>query len=126
MATTNSNQKIDDRNHCPMGCEKWELDEHGYCAHLVGFTNRGKLMETIAYNDRGFIQVRHDLVAPVEKGDKLVNPEKVIHDQAGSHVMQEWVSARVYRKKTAEEVDAWQKAHLPPISEETMELAEQV
>ena len=29
------------KNHCPYGCTADVLDEHGYCHHLVGFTNAG-------------------------------------------------------------------------------------
>ena len=34
-------------NHCPFGCRTPELDEHGYCRHLIGFTLPGneKFME---------------------------------------------------------------------------------
>ena len=28
-------------NRCPFGCEDEQLDEHGYCDHLLGFTVPG-------------------------------------------------------------------------------------
>ncbi len=32
-------------NFCPFGCEEADLDDHGYCKHLVGFTNDQKNYE---------------------------------------------------------------------------------
>jgi hypothetical protein len=29
-------------NACPFGCDVGDLDEHGYCRHLVGFTPPGR------------------------------------------------------------------------------------
>lgn len=37
-------------NFCPFGCDVEDLDENGYCYHLVGFTNDGKMMERFVYD----------------------------------------------------------------------------
>lgn len=33
------------KNWCPFGCPDDELDEYGYCYHLIGFTNDKKRIE---------------------------------------------------------------------------------
>ena len=58
-------------NACPFGCELEELDEHGYCRHLVGFTTDGKVLERQRLvGDRR--QVFGNEKEPVRKGDVLV------------------------------------------------------
>lgn len=32
-------------NACPFGCDFKDLDDHGYCRHLIGFSNDGKRFE---------------------------------------------------------------------------------
>lgn len=100
-------------NHCPMGCALEDLDEYGYCQHLLGFTNDGKVVETVqpvmrkdpdtkemvptgdkhvsGSRKRGHL----DKVMP---GDKLVNPESPQLDKGVVHMKKEWVSSRVYRQ----------------------------
>ncbi len=37
-------------NLCPFECTEQDLDqERGYCKHLVGFTQKGKLLEPLEY-----------------------------------------------------------------------------
>ena len=134
MPAANVAQFIDSRNHCPFKCEKQNLDEHGYCAHMAGFTNRGKLIEELWYDIRGTAhvggnQIVNDVengaaktqvskVSPVLKGDILVNPEKLQIDEQGQHMMKEWVSARVYRKRTDAEIEEWRAMRTPFAGEE--------
>lgn len=92
-------------NFCPFGCEDKHLDEHGYCKHLVGFTNDGKAYEPMKRNavgrrvvqvptkevgmeqdDDGVMQkVFAPVLPPVQKTDVLVPIS---------------VSSRVYRDVT--------------------------
>lgn len=131
------NRYLDQRNHCPLGCGKDQLDERGYCCHLVGFTNQGKKLERLQYNDQPpeeegkkvrsmiAVQVRHDMLEPVLRTDILVNPERPITDGGGTHIMKEWSSARVYRKCSKEEADAWREKHAHVVEDEESELVEQ-
>lgn len=32
-------------NFCPFGCEAHQLDDNGYCHHLIGFTDGGRFFE---------------------------------------------------------------------------------
>lgn len=103
-------------NYCPCGCGREDLDEYGYCEHLVGFTNDGKTIETIQKRlrrvkdqDTGEVtkedtQLRFvsgnkksGHVAQVQPGDKLVNPERIERDGGLAAIVKSWVSARVYR-----------------------------
>jgi hypothetical protein len=113
------------KNHCPFGCPDSEMDEHGYCKHLVGFTNGSKVgdpLEVITVNpitemcmvngrharkektyrgkgaDRETFDVMPACREVVQKGDKLVNPEEVQTLDGGiRNVAKMWVSSRVYR-----------------------------
>lgn len=58
-------------NFCPFGCDLSDLDDHGYCSHLVGFSNDGKVMEPFVV-EKGKKVVKGDRLQPVLKGDKLV------------------------------------------------------
>ena len=72
-------------NFCPFGCQSEQLDENGYCRHLVGFTVPGEPhhFEPLAPPDAaGYRTVRGARREPVRKGDRLV---------------QITVSSRVYR-----------------------------
>lgn len=106
-------------NHCPFGCEK--VDEHGFCFHIVGFTNDGKTVELITRVKDLRDRLPARLGTPqtglkrreVEAGDKVVNPEYDQFDQQTgmTHKAKTWVSARVYRK------DAIDPATLPEFEE---------
>jgi hypothetical protein len=75
-------------NFCPFGCEDIELDDNGYCRHLVGFTNDRKTMEPLIEDvARQRRNVHGDRKEPVLRSDKLV---------------QVTVSYRVYRKIAGE------------------------
>jgi hypothetical protein len=98
-------------NHCPFGCDKGELDEYGYCQHLVGFTNDKKTMETLqlwkrqnqktgewAETGDKFVSGQRKHVKPVLETDTIVNPTREMIDKGVKTMVQAWVSSRVYRK----------------------------
>lgn len=78
--TTTTGEKV---NVCPFGCTADDIDEHGYCCHLVGFTNDGRTMEPMKLNEQGKRFVHGAKKEPVLASDQLV---------------QITVSSRVYRK----------------------------
>lgn len=45
MTALNRRQQGEIINFCPFGCEESDLDENGYCGHLVGFYNGGDTFE---------------------------------------------------------------------------------
>lgn len=67
-------------NACPFGCEPGDLDEMGYCDHLVGFTNNSEKeckagkgeMEPMGKDTQGRRKVFGADKAPVKKNDVLV------------------------------------------------------
>ncbi len=59
-------------NFCPFGCEQDDMDDHGYCDHLIGFSNDGKTYEPMVKDERGHRVVRGGRPAPVQRTDKLV------------------------------------------------------
>lgn len=67
-------------NACPFGCEAEDLDEMGYCDHLVGFTNstekeckagKGE-MEPMGKDSQGRRKVFGTEKLPVKKNDVLI------------------------------------------------------
>lgn len=59
------------QNLCPFGCEDDQLDEWGYCRHLVGFTNDNKIMEL---RQRGSPKERvkkSDIIVPREPSSRV-------------------------------------------------------
>ncbi len=70
-------------NFCKFGCTDEDLDDNGYCRHLVGFTIPGneKLYEPMVMNEKGrrLVQVKYvekngksvPVYEEVQKGDKL-------------------------------------------------------
>lgn len=124
--------------HCPFNCERCDIhQESGYCCHLVGFTNDGKIFETIEpvilpvrdaqhnktgenrYSGRFMVNGRKR--ARVMPSDVVVNPETVQKDEAGSHMMKAWVSSRVYRDCEEVEATVWRRKYSHP---EDVELEE--
>lgn len=59
-------------NVCPFGCTDPELDDNGYCRHVVGFTNDGVTYEPFEMGPHGRRQVRGDKPQPIMPKDKLV------------------------------------------------------
>lgn len=95
-------------NHCPFGCPDENLDELGYCEHLVGFTSDGFVLEPIVLRRRysrdakewiedGNVMVDGREPEEVQPGDKRVNPKFEQKDDHGvPHMASRWVSDRVY------------------------------
>jgi hypothetical protein len=95
-------------NHCPFHCKDEELDEYGYCYHLIGFSNDKKTLEPrkplirldkdrVPY-DTGFQTVLGGKKKQaVEVGDKFVNPEFPQVDRGITSTAKRWASYRVYR-----------------------------
>jgi ferredoxin-thioredoxin reductase catalytic subunit len=50
-------------NFCPFGCQDDELDEQGYCYHLIGFSPDGKKLELNKVGEDGRVRT----IAPVKK-----------------------------------------------------------
>ncbi len=96
-------------NHCPFGCERADLDEFGYCKHLVGFTNDAKvggkvekvvrIIDPKTNEDTGYRRVSGKQLDVVLDDDTLVNPQSVQVHEGASHIKKEWVSTRVYRQE---------------------------
>lgn len=78
--------KVAVENLCPFGCDHTELDEQGYCRHLVGWTDDGKQMEVRERLPSGIGERVLPSRQPVKKGDKIVPRE---------------MSSRVYRDDPA-------------------------
>lgn len=57
---------------CPYGCTPEDLDENGYCRHLVGFSSDDKTMEPMVMDERGRRVVVGSKREPLRKTDKLV------------------------------------------------------
>lgn len=75
-------------NFCPFGCEDHQLDENGWCAHLIGFYNGGNTYEPrIRRKSDKRIIVSGKARLPMEKGFVLVRIT---------------TTARVYSPKAAE------------------------
>lgn len=88
MAKASTGEKV---NACPFGCQVEDLDDNGYCDHLMGFTNDGKTMEPMVkdHRERRVVQGAHP--QPVLKKDVLV---------------QITTSSRVYRETPTKGTDA--------------------
>lgn len=78
MAAKAGSTNGDKVNACPFGCTMEDLDDNGYCDHLVGFTNDGKTLEPMILDPKtGKRIVRVPLkdgkpqLLPVLKGDQL-------------------------------------------------------
>ena len=59
-------------NACPFGCDLEDLDDLGYCKHLVGFTTDKKTYEPMRRREDGRLQVYGEEKKPLQPGDKLV------------------------------------------------------
>ncbi len=95
----------DIKTHCPFGCKGPKLDEHGYCRHLLGFTNDGQVYEPITpmltrsrgqLVDAGRVTVNGKNPLPIPDNRILVNPEVKPLDNGVYHMAKSWVSDRVY------------------------------
>ncbi len=76
-------------NACPFGCTIEDLDDNGYCHHLVGFTNDGKAMEPMVVDEKTQKRV---VRVPLKDGKPILAPVL-----KGDHLEPISVSSRVYR-----------------------------
>ncbi len=77
-------------NFCPFGCDGPDLDEHGYCPHLVGFTTDGRTYEP---------RVRRSADGRIITDGS--RPKKI---QSGDQLVRITTSARVYRRESSPEL----------------------
>lgn len=85
-------------NFCPYGCTDEEIDENGYCRHLIGFTTDGKNMEPMRYNERGLRQVIVKYVPRDGQPGKDAKAVPVLEPVLKTdQLVQITVSSRVYR-----------------------------
>lgn len=56
-------------NHCPFGCTDDMLDDLGYCDHLIGFTNDGKMFEPL----ESLLVASKNGEAVIDSGQRMVN-----------------------------------------------------
>ena len=85
-------------NACPYGCDLESLDEHGYCRHLVGFTNATD--EEIRSGQATFepmVQVKDRRVVQGGKPKVVQKTDKIVRIT---------ISARVYRDVDATDKNA--------------------
>lgn len=75
-------------NFCPFDCPEEELDENGYCRHLVGFTNDGDVMEPM-------VEVRGTGPDPAVR--RVVQGAKKEPVRKTDKLVRITVSSRVYR-----------------------------
>lgn len=93
--------------HCPFECSGPYLDENGYCHHLLGFTNDGRMFEPLdpILTAEGTPTGRYRVLGgkrrqPVDLSKhRLVNPEYKQLVNGVSNTAKRWVSARVYCKR---------------------------
>lgn len=88
-------------NACPFGCEDHALDEHGYCKHLVGFSNDKKHYEPQVIA-RGRRVVKVDMVPDPERsgeGDEPALKARLLPVDKDDVLVQITTSWRVYRNK---------------------------
>ncbi len=103
MLAKSKNTKGGKVNACPFGCKIENLDDNGYCHHLVGFTNDGKIYEPM---------IDEKVKDPFGGKDRFTGRRKVIAEIDGKDnrqpvlptdtLVQITVSQRVYREKPAE------------------------
>jgi hypothetical protein len=99
------------QNHCPHHCQNSDLDEYGYCEHLLGFTSDGETYEKVSPLVRKSFITKEDydtgmkVTRGPKKGEKplrvpgnavLVNPEVEQTHNGAKMKVKAWVSSRVY------------------------------
>ena len=80
-------------NFCPFGCADEQIDDKGYCPHLVGFTTDGKAMEPVVQMTPDF-EGASTYVAVLGSRRELVRKD--------DELVRITVSSRVYRKVAIE------------------------
>lgn len=108
-------------NYCPFACAMEDLDEYGYCHHLMGFTNdrvtfekTGKLYR---HNDDGIPYDTGQKITsgstPCQRGDIFINPERPQIVNGAVNMAKAWVSDRVYRNVPKPDADPIPEAMAP-------------
>ncbi len=85
-------------NFCPFGCDDTQLDEHGYCKHLIGFTNDKKFYEPMVWDATRQCRVVRVKMTVDEDGKPVPQLEPC---QKGDKFVEISVSSRVYRNTEA-------------------------
>ncbi len=107
-------------NYCPFGCQKHQLSEHGYCRHLLGFTNDEKVYEPIGPMvgrngvDAGRVTVNGKKPQEIPHDCVLVNPEVRQLDNGVYHMARIWVSSRVYQRGEGDKAPVLQPRETAP------------
>lgn len=78
---------------CPFGCGEAQSDDHGYCKHLVGFTDDGKTMEARLVNREG---TKQKTAKDAKAGVEVLQTDIVVDTG--------YVTARVYRAMSKTDV----------------------
>ncbi len=86
-------------NACPFGCEDVELDENGYCRHLVGFTEDKKHYEPMVVGRDGRRVVQVPMVRDEERSTAEFEATKplLMKVEKDDTLIQITTSYRVYR-----------------------------
>jgi hypothetical protein len=61
-------------NFCMFGCDDSDLDDNGYCRHVVGFTKDGKVMEPV-------LGSRPEPILPGDKLVRITTDSRVYREQ---------------------------------------------
>ena len=97
-------------NACPFGCGIEDLDDNGYCDHLIGFTMDGVSYEPMVVDDRGrrVVQVPMEQVGErtTPKGNKVPILKPVLGKvKKGDKLERITCSSRVYREAGCPEAE---------------------
>ncbi len=115
MRALTQNKAGEKVNFCPFGCEVEDLDDHGYCRHLIGFTNssptdckngKGVFEPMVKQQGRRIVQVKRPRIArgPDEEGIQQFEegPPDLPAVKKTDKLVQITVSHRVYRDVDAD------------------------
>lgn len=85
-------------NFCPFGCAQGDLDENGYCDHLIGFTNDGKSYEPFTLDTDTESRTYGRKKVTVQLTGKKSRPEPVLLPiEKTDRLVKITCSSRVYR-----------------------------
>ncbi len=91
-------------NKCPFGCQLPDLDEHGYCHHLVGFIDAredgrytGKIMELRETIPESIVEPGENGWVPGGGVERTGVKAQHINEKV-DHVVQIGYTARIYRE----------------------------
>lgn len=97
-------------NRCPFGCSDDQLDQHGFCGHLVGFYNGGQTFEprVVRKKDKRIV-VDGTKRQPMKQGYRLVRITTTARVYSPTPVKELCVSTHEYDAVMAEIWDKEQK-----------------